>query len=114
MTKGILRGSRTAGSCPRSPRRRSSIKRALEKRDKESSESTATRTPSRHDLEILRVSHEVEIEQVKVLGSRRTDRDPAAVHEALERMVALSRTDANMIPVMLDACPRRGHSRRDL
>jgi methylmalonyl-CoA mutase N-terminal domain/subunit len=38
-----------------------------------------------------------------VLTDRRTDRDAAAVHEALERMVAASGTDENMIPAMLDA-----------
>mgnify|MGYP006780034047 FL=1 len=38
-----------------------------------------------------------------MLAARRTDRDDAAVQAALERMVAASRTDQNMIPAMLDA-----------
>ena len=32
-----------------------------------------------HDLEIMRVSHEVEVEQVRVLAERRAARDDAAV-----------------------------------
>jgi methylmalonyl-CoA mutase N-terminal domain/subunit len=56
------------------------------------------------DLEIMRVSHEVEIEQVRVLKERRSLRDEAAVKEALDRMVQVSRTDGNMVPAMLDAC----------
>ncbi|MFC7244457.1 methylmalonyl-CoA mutase [Catellatospora aurea] len=56
------------------------------------------------DLEIMRVSHEVEREQVKLLQARRTDRDQAAVDAALQKMIDVSRTDANMVPAMLDAC----------
>ncbi|GAA1807153.1 methylmalonyl-CoA mutase family protein [Luedemannella flava] len=55
------------------------------------------------DLEILRVSHEVEREQRRVLGERRAGRDAAAVEGALARMVEASRTDANLLPPMLDA-----------
>jgi len=55
------------------------------------------------DLEILRVSHEVEIEQVRVLKDRRSARDQAVIDEALGRMVDVSRGDGNMIPAMLDA-----------
>ncbi|WP_155371974.1 acyl-CoA mutase large subunit family protein [Catellatospora vulcania] len=56
------------------------------------------------DLEIMRVSHEVEREQVKMLQARRTDRDQAAVDAAIKKMVDVSRTEANMVPAMLDAC----------
>ncbi|GAB3623291.1 methylmalonyl-CoA mutase family protein [Mariniluteicoccus endophyticus] len=55
------------------------------------------------ELEILRVSHEVEREQVRVLTDRRGTRHDALVREALQRMVDVSRTDANMIEPMLDA-----------
>ena len=57
-----------------------------------------------HELEILRVSHEVEVEQVRVLNGRRLGRDDAAVKAALERMVEAARADENMIEPMLDAC----------
>src|SRR5204863_8141659 len=49
--------------------------------------STVTR-----DLEILRISHEVELEQRRVLARRRAERDGAAVEIALRRMVEASRT----------------------
>jgi methylmalonyl-CoA mutase, N-terminal domain len=55
------------------------------------------------DLEILRVSHEVEVEQVRALAERRAGRDAAAVDTAIARMVAVGRTEDNMIPAMLDA-----------
>jgi methylmalonyl-CoA mutase N-terminal domain/subunit len=56
------------------------------------------------DLEIMRVSHEVETEQVRVLGARRGMRDQAAVDAALAHLVEVSKTDGNMVPAMLDAC----------
>jgi methylmalonyl-CoA mutase N-terminal domain/subunit len=55
------------------------------------------------DLEILRVSHEVEVEQNRALGGRRANRDSVRVKEALEHLVAMARTERNMIPAMLDA-----------
>ena len=39
----------------------------------------------------------------RVLAQRRAARDDSAVHEALARMVEASRSDANMVPAMLDA-----------
>ncbi|GAA0474590.1 methylmalonyl-CoA mutase family protein [Streptomyces sp. NPDC046215] len=55
------------------------------------------------DLEILRVSHEVEREQVRELAGRRARRDDAAVTTALERMLAAARDGSNMIGPMLEA-----------
>ncbi len=55
------------------------------------------------ELEILRVSHEVERDQIAVLGRRKADRDDALVQARLDAMLAVARTDANMIPAMLDA-----------
>jgi methylmalonyl-CoA mutase N-terminal domain/subunit len=54
-------------------------------------------------VEILRVSHEVEHEQVRELGRRRAGRDQAAVDEALAAMLAAARSGQNMIPPMLAA-----------
>jgi isobutyryl-CoA mutase large subunit len=56
------------------------------------------------DLEILRVSHEVELEQVRILKGRRDGRDQARIDEALAKMVAAAHGNENMIPSMLDAC----------
>ena len=55
------------------------------------------------DLEILRVSHEVEREQVRVLGARKGAREDAAVRAALDAMLAAARDGSNMIGPMLDA-----------
>jgi len=55
------------------------------------------------DLEILRVSHEVEREQVRVLGARKAARDEAAARTALDGMLVAARDGSNMIEPMLDA-----------
>ena len=55
------------------------------------------------DLEIMRISHEVEVEQKRVLGARKTARDEGAVAAAVQRMMDVARTDDNMLPSMLDA-----------
>jgi methylmalonyl-CoA mutase, N-terminal domain len=55
------------------------------------------------ELEILRVSHEVELAQRAVLAARRAARDQSAVEAALTRMVDTARRDENVIPPMLTA-----------
>jgi methylmalonyl-CoA mutase N-terminal domain/subunit len=54
-------------------------------------------------LEIMRISPEVEREQVALLARRRAGRDEQAVDQALSALVAAARTDANLVPPMLDA-----------
>ena len=54
-------------------------------------------------LEIMRISPEVEREQVALLGRRRARRDQHAVDTALSALVAAARTDENLVPPMLDA-----------
>src|SRR3954470_7186330 len=54
-------------------------------------------------LEILRVSHEVEVVQRRELGARRAGRDGVRVKAALDNLIAVARTDRNMIPAMLEA-----------
>ncbi len=54
-------------------------------------------------VEILRVSHEVEVEQVSDLAARRAGRDQAAVDETLAAVLAAARSDRNMIPPMIAA-----------
>jgi methylmalonyl-CoA mutase N-terminal domain/subunit len=56
-----------------------------------------------HELEIMRVSHEVEVDQVRDLADRRRNRDQARVDEAIGRLLATARSSDNMIPSMLDA-----------
>jgi len=55
------------------------------------------------ELEILRISHEVELVQRDVLAKRRAERDQEAVDAALKRMVDVARTDENLVPAMLEA-----------
>ena len=54
-------------------------------------------------VEILRVSHQVEIDQVAELARRRTERDGGAVDRALAGVVAAARSTGNMIPPILVA-----------
>src|SRR5216683_3254501 len=54
-------------------------------------------------LEILRISPEVEREQVRTLAARRAARDQHAVDAVLSALVAAARTDDNLVPPMLDA-----------
>jgi methylmalonyl-CoA mutase N-terminal domain/subunit len=54
-------------------------------------------------LQILRVSHEVEVEQCETLRARRADRDAAAVEDVLVKMIKVARSDGNLIEPMLAA-----------
>jgi methylmalonyl-CoA mutase N-terminal domain/subunit len=56
------------------------------------------------DLEILRVSHEVERAQVELLGQRRSGRDQGAVERALAAIRTAAQGSDNLVPVILDAC----------
>ena len=55
------------------------------------------------ELEILRVSHEVEVEQKRLLAARREQRDRSKVDAALGDLVAAARSEQNMIEPMLAA-----------
>jgi methylmalonyl-CoA mutase N-terminal domain/subunit len=54
-------------------------------------------------LEILRISHEVELAQRSALADRKASRDQAAVDAAVARMVSDAEADRNTLPAMLDA-----------
>ncbi len=54
-------------------------------------------------VEILRVSHEVEAEQCRVLAERRRSRSQAEVDAALRKLAEVARTEQNTVPVILDA-----------
>jgi methylmalonyl-CoA mutase N-terminal domain/subunit len=103
MTAGILRGIEDGWFTANIAEAAFVYQQAVEKGDKGIvgvNRHTATVTK---DLEILRVSHEVEAVQRRELAARRHDRDPVRVTEALDRLVAVARTDANMIPPMMEA-----------
>ncbi|MGH3366712.1 MAG: acyl-CoA mutase large subunit family protein [Nocardioidaceae bacterium] len=103
MTSGILRGIEDGWFMAEIAEAAFQYQKALEKGDKKIvGVNCHTRTVT-EELEILRVSHEVETAQVAQVSVRRAARDDAGVRAALERMVDVARTDANLIPAMMDA-----------
>jgi methylmalonyl-CoA mutase N-terminal domain/subunit len=104
MTKGLLRGIEEGWFMSEIAEAAFQYQTALEKGDKKIVGVNCHEESVTHELEILRVSHEVETEQVRALGQRKAERDNDQVRAALARLVAVSRTDENLIPPMLDAC----------
>jgi len=103
MTAGILRGIENGWFTGEIAEAAFAYQRAVEKGDKRVvgvNCHTGSVTPP---LEILRVSHEVETEQVRELASRKAARDEAAVRAGLDAMLAAARAGTNMLPPMLDA-----------
>ncbi len=103
MTSGILRGIEDGWFMSEIAEAAFQYQTALEKGDKRIVGVNCHQSSVTDDLEILRVSHEVEVDQVAQLQRRRTARDAAAVDAALSHLVAVSRTSDNMIEPMLDA-----------
>ncbi|OZV78511.1 methylmalonyl-CoA mutase [Micromonospora echinospora] len=103
MTSGILRGIEDGWFTGHIAEAAFVYQQALEKGEKKIVGVNCHTGTVAKDLEILRISHEVELEQRKLLAERKAGRDNDAVKSAIERMVAVSRTDENMIPAMLDA-----------
>ncbi len=103
MTRGILRGIEDGWFMAEIAEAAFQYQTAVEKKDKRVVGVNCHTSTVSHELEILRVSHEVETVQVRELTERRTARDQAAVEAALARMIEVSRTDENMIPVMMEA-----------
>ena len=105
MTSGILRGIEDGYFTGEIAEAAFVYQRALEKGDKKVvGVNTLTGSVDAHDkLDILRVSHQVEIDQKAELAARRQGRDEAAARAAVQRMVEVGRTEANMVPAMLDA-----------
>jgi len=103
MTSGILRGIEDGWFMAEIAESAFTYQRALEKGEKKIVGINAHLDTVEEPLEILRVSHEVELEQRRVLEARRGDRDQAAVKAAVEHMVAVARTTQNMVPAMLEA-----------
>jgi methylmalonyl-CoA mutase, N-terminal domain len=105
MTSGILRGIEDGWFTGEIAEAAFVYQRALEKGDKKVvGVNTLTGSVDAHDtLDILRVSHQVETDQKAELAARRQARDDDAARAAVQRMVEVGRTDANMLPAMLDA-----------
>ncbi len=104
MTKGILRGIEEGWFMSEIAEAAFQYQRGLEKGDKKIVGVNIHESSVTHNLEILRVSHEVEVEQVRELSERRQGRDKAVVDASLERLIEAARSEENTIPAMLDAC----------
>ena len=103
MTSGILRGIEEGWFMSEIADAAFQHQLSLEKGDKKVVGVNCLTDSVSHDLEILRVSHEVERDQVAQLRARRAARDEAAVRSALAAMLDAARGGVNMIPAMLDA-----------
>jgi methylmalonyl-CoA mutase N-terminal domain/subunit len=111
MTAGILRGIEDGWFTSEIAEASFRYQQALEKGDKRIVGVNCHTGSATGDLEILRVSHEVEREQVRVLAARKAARDDGAVRAALDAMVKAARDGARdgavsgpgMIEPMLDA-----------
>jgi methylmalonyl-CoA mutase N-terminal domain/subunit len=103
MTAGILRGIEDGWFMGEIAEAAFQYQTALEKGDKKVVGVNAYDGGVDAPLEILRVSHEVEREQVRELSGRRAGRDEAAVRAGLDRLVEAARGSENTIVPMLDA-----------
>ncbi|MGH3322574.1 MAG: acyl-CoA mutase large subunit family protein [Streptosporangiaceae bacterium] len=103
MTSGILRGIEEGWFTSEIAEAAFVYQTALEKGDKLIVGINCHERSVTDELEIMRVSHEVETEQVALLRGRRDARDRTVVDAALRRMVEVARTDGNLVEPMLDA-----------
>jgi methylmalonyl-CoA mutase N-terminal domain/subunit len=103
MTGGILRGIENGWFTGEIADAAFEYQQKLEKGEKQIVGVTSHTETVGGDLEILRISPEVEHQQVEELAARRAARDQARVDRALAAMSTAARTDANLVPLMLEA-----------
>jgi methylmalonyl-CoA mutase, N-terminal domain len=103
ITAGLLRGIEDGWFMAQIAESAFRYQQALEKGDKRIVGVNCHTESIEEPLDILRVSHEVEREQRRVLVDRRAARDQAAVDETLAGLLAAARSSENMVPAMLDA-----------
>src|SRR5580698_5568790 len=103
MTGGILRGIEDGWFMAEIAEASFSYQQKLEKGDKRVVGVNCHTESVEKPIEILRVSHEDEVEQVRDLRARKGARDQGAVDAALASMLAAARSGANMIPPMIEA-----------
>jgi methylmalonyl-CoA mutase N-terminal domain/subunit len=103
MTGGILRGIETGWFLSEIAEAAFDYQRKVEKGDKKivgvNSHTSTVAAP----VEILRVSPDVEREQVASLAARRESRPRSEADVALKAMAVSARSGSNVIPAMLDA-----------
>ncbi len=103
MMSGILHGIDTGWFSAEIAEAAFAYQQKLEKGDKKVVGVNCYPDSVGQPIEILRVSHQVERDQVAELARRRTERDGAAVDRALAEVVAAARSAGNMIPPILAA-----------
>jgi methylmalonyl-CoA mutase, N-terminal domain len=103
MTEGILQGIETGWFSAEIAEASFAYQQKLEKGDKKVVGVNCYTGTVGQPVEILRVSDQVERDQVAGLARRRAARDGAAVAGALAGMVASARSGENMIPAILTA-----------
>ena len=103
MTGGILRGIEEGWFMAEIAEAAFAYQRKLEKGDKRVVGVNCYTDTVEKPIEIMRVSHEVEVEQSRALGVRRAARDSAVVEAALAALLAAARSGDNMIPPMIAA-----------
>src|SRR3954462_2129162 len=103
MTSGILRGIEDGWFMSEIADAAFIYQQQLEKGEKKIVGVNCHTSSVEEPLEILRVSHEVEREQKRVLAERKSGRDNEAVRQRLAHMIEVARTDDNMVEPMLDA-----------
>jgi methylmalonyl-CoA mutase N-terminal domain/subunit len=103
VTSGILRGIEDGWFMGEIAEAAFQYQTALEKGDKKVVGVNVYDGGVDEPLEILRVSHEVERDQVRELADRKAGRDEALVRARLADLVETAKGDGNTIPPMLDA-----------
>ncbi|WP_028646793.1 methylmalonyl-CoA mutase [Nocardiopsis sp. CNT312] len=104
MTSGILAGIGNGYFGSEIAESAFQYQQALEKGDKNIVGVTTNTDTVSGSLDILRVGHEVEHEQKRVLALRRERRDGSAVEGALARLTEASRSErGNLVPLIMDA-----------
>src|SRR5919107_732975 len=103
VTSGVLRGIEDGWFTSEIAEAAFQYQTALEKGDKKVVGVNVHTQSLTHDLQILRVGHEVEREQVRELADRRAARDEDLVRRRLAALVGGARGSGNLVPPMLDA-----------
>jgi len=103
MMSGILDGIETGWFSAEIAEAAFAYQQKLEKGDKRVVGVNCHADTVGQPIEILRVSHQVERDQVAELARRRAERDGAAVDRALAAVVTAARSSGNMIPPLLAA-----------
>ncbi|WP_017590554.1 acyl-CoA mutase large subunit family protein [Nocardiopsis ganjiahuensis] len=104
MTSGILAGIENGYFSSEIAESAFQYQQALEKGDKRIVGVNCHTGTVSGELDILKISHEVEHEQKRVLAERRSARDKDSVDRALARLLEGVRADdGNLIPLIMDA-----------